>query len=241
MTNIGSTRSGVAHLIEVLVKIARDIDRKVRDLSTVERRIHEKRVRSLTHEQPPLPDFSAFHPAFRRTAPSSNIATRDGDVRTAFFLSYDDENCEYVGLNEATRAINSGRELVSALFVIPYPPGFPISCQVRSSVRPFSKYLRALDVREIHGFRPELGFRIFTATAFAKAAMTAARAASEAETRQNRSGLTSALFRASCDPSARDSIASIWSSKWQTLERCTSGTWPISRLCSIATSGLSIS
>ena len=65
MTNIGSTRSAVAYLIEVLVKIARDVDQRVADMSAIERRIHEKRVRSLTLEQPPLPDFSSFHFAFR--------------------------------------------------------------------------------------------------------------------------------------------------------------------------------
>ena len=65
MTNIGSTRSAIAYLIEVLVKIARDVDARVADMSSIERRIHERRVRSLTLEQPPLPDFSSFHFAFR--------------------------------------------------------------------------------------------------------------------------------------------------------------------------------
>ena len=165
MTNIGSTRSGVAHLIEVLVKIARDIDERVKDLSMIERRIHDKRVRSLTLEQPPLPDFSAFHPAFCATAPASNMATRDGDMRSAFFLSYDDASCEYIGLNEAEHVLASGRELVSALFVIPYPPGFPILVPGQIISHAILEYLRALDVREIHGFRPELGFRVFSEAA----------------------------------------------------------------------------
>jgi len=169
MTNIGSTRSGVAHLIEVLVKIARDIDERVKDLSMIERRIHDKRVRSLTLEQPPLPDFSAFHPAFCATPSASNMATRDGDMRTAFFLSYDDASCEYIDLTEAERVIAGGRELVSALFVIPYPPGFPILVPGQIISPAILEYLRALDVREIHGFRPELGFRVFTEAALARA------------------------------------------------------------------------
>ncbi len=44
MTNIGSTRSAVAYLMEVLVKIARDVDQRVADMSAIERRIHDKRV-----------------------------------------------------------------------------------------------------------------------------------------------------------------------------------------------------
>ena len=38
MTNIGSTRSAIAYLIEVLVKIARDVDARVADMSSIERR-----------------------------------------------------------------------------------------------------------------------------------------------------------------------------------------------------------
>jgi arginine decarboxylase len=169
MTNIGSTRSGVAHLIEVLVKIARDIDERVTDLSAVERRIHDKRVRSLTREQPPLPNFSAFHPVFRGTAATGNALTRDGDIRTAFFLSYSDATCEYVGMEQAEREIGAGRALVSALFVIPYPPGFPILVPGQIISPSILEYIRALDVHEIHGFRPELGFRVFTEAALQEA------------------------------------------------------------------------
>jgi arginine decarboxylase len=177
ITNIGSTRSAVAYLLEVLVKIAREVDQRVADMSAIERRIHDKRVRSLTLEQPPLPNFSAFHASFRVSSAVGPAQTRDGDIRTAFFLSYDDDNCEYIGMAEAAKAIKAGRELVSALFVIPYPPGFPILVpgQVISSA--ILEFMAALDVREIHGFRPELGFRIFNAAALTRVGeATAARA-----------------------------------------------------------------
>ena len=178
MTNIGSTRSAVAYLLEVLVKIMRSVDQRVADMSAIERRIHDKRVRSLMQEQPPLPDFSAFHFAFRGRSVEGRTPTRDGDIRSAFFLSYDDQNCEYIGMQEAARAIQAGRELVSALFVIPYPPGFPILVPGQVISAEILAFMQALDVREIHGFRPELGFRIFTDAALARAAeATAARAA----------------------------------------------------------------
>ena len=166
MTNIGSTRSAVAYLLEVLVKIARDVDQRVADMSSIERRIHDKRVRSLTLEQPPLPDFSAFHQAFRVSIGNDGgVPTRDGHIRSAFFLSYDDDNCEYIDMSDAARAIAAGRELVSALFVIPYPPGFPILVPGQVISAGILKFMAALDVREIHGFRPELGFRIFNEAA----------------------------------------------------------------------------
>lgn len=178
MTNIGSTRSAIAYLLEVLVKIARDVDDRVTDMSAIERRIHEKRVRSLTLEQPPLPDFSSFHFAFRGRSVEGRAETRDGDIRSAFFLSYDDINCEYIGMEEAAKEIRAGRELVSALFVIPYPPGFPILVPGQVISAEILQFMAALDVREIHGFRPELGFRIFNEVALARAAQaTAARAA----------------------------------------------------------------
>ena len=169
MTNIGSTRSAVAYLIEVLVKIARDIDRRVADMSGIERRIHEKRVRSLTLEHPPLPNFSSFHSAFRGRNREGRAETRDGDIRSAFFLSYDDSNCEYANMMEASRAIQAGREVVSALFVIPYPPGFPILVPGQLISMEILQFMSALDVHEIHGYRPDLGFRIFSETALARA------------------------------------------------------------------------
>lgn len=178
MTHIGSTRSAIAYLIEVLVKIARAVDQQVADMSAIERRIHSKRVRSLTLEQPPLPDFSSFHFAFRGRSVEGRAQTRDGDIRSAFFLSYEDENCEYVTMAEASQAISSGRELVSALFVIPYPPGFPILVPGQVISAEILQFMQALDVREIHGFRPELGFRIFNEAALVRMAQsTAARAA----------------------------------------------------------------
>jgi arginine decarboxylase len=165
MTNIGTTRSTIAYLLGVLVKIARDVDNRVRDMSTPERRIHEKRVRSLTLELPPLPNFSCFHQAFRGRSLDGQSETRDGDVRSAFFLSYDDANCEYLTMDDTAKAIRNARECVSAQFVIPYPPGFPILVPGQVISAEILQFMQALDVREIHGFRPELGFRIFTEAA----------------------------------------------------------------------------
>ncbi|MDX0852736.1 aminotransferase class I/II-fold pyridoxal phosphate-dependent enzyme [Sinorhizobium medicae] len=163
MTNIGSTRSDIAHLIEVLMKIAGDIDNRVRDLSPIERRIHDKRVRSLTLEQPPLPDVSAFHSAFRATDPASNMGTRAGDISSAFYLPRDDDTrCEYLNLLVAERAIAGGRELVSASFVTPYPPGIPILVPGQVISTAIVAYLSALDVSGIYGYRPELGLHVFT-------------------------------------------------------------------------------
>lgn len=158
MTNIGTTRSSVAYLIEVLVEIANDLDDLLDDASRMERLSFEKRVKNLMHDLPPLPDFSRFHDAFR-----TDNDTIEGDIRSAFFLSYDDRNCDYLELDGSIKAaIESGREIVSASFIIPYPPGFPILVPGQVVSREILAFMRALDVSEIHGYRPDLGLRVFT-------------------------------------------------------------------------------
>ncbi len=161
MTNIGTTRSSVAYLIEVLVEIAKSLDELDGDASLMEKRAFENRVKNLMHDLPPLPDFSRFHPAFE-----ADPVTGEGDIRSAFFLSYDEANCDYLELNGSVRqAMESGREVVSASFIIPYPPGFPILVPGQVVSEEILAFMRALDVNEIHGYRPDLGLRVFTTEA----------------------------------------------------------------------------
>ena len=79
----------------MLCKIAHDLDRRLQDSGPLERRLIEQQVYSLTEDLPPLPDFSRFHAAFSADPDQS---TPDGDIRSAYFLAYDDRNCEYMPL-----------------------------------------------------------------------------------------------------------------------------------------------
>ncbi len=160
MTNIGTSRSSVAYLIEVLVQVARELDGRLDDAGGMERQAFDKRVKSLMEELPPLPDFSRFHDAFRA---GDGTGTPEGDIRSAFFLAYDESRCEYFRIDEAaiSEAMDTGRELVSTSFVIPYPPGFPILVPGQVISREILAFMRALDVKEIHGYQPELGLRVF--------------------------------------------------------------------------------
>ena len=163
MTNIGTTRSSVAYLIEVLVEIANELDDLLDDASKMERRSFENRVAGLVEHVPPLPDFSRFHDAFRAGA-----ETPEGDIRTAFFLAYDEDNCDYLALDKALMdRLERGEELVSASFIIPYPPGFPILVPGQVISPEILSFMMALDVSEIHGYRADLGLRVFTAEALA--------------------------------------------------------------------------
>ncbi|SHL06165.1 arginine decarboxylase [Roseovarius marisflavi] len=159
----GVTRSSVAYLIEVLVEIAKDLDDLLDDASNMERMSFDRRVKNLTENYPPLPDFSRFHDAFR----PDNL-TPEGDIRTAYYLSYDLNNCDYLELDGSLKdALEAGKEVVSASFIIPYPPGFPILVPGQVISKEILAFMRALDVNEIHGYRADLGLRVFTPEALA--------------------------------------------------------------------------
>ena len=119
---------------------------------------------------PDLPNFSRFHQVFRGGA---GKATPEGDMRSAFFGAYDATVCEYVPLfgAECDRRLREGSEMVSANFVIPYPPGFPIMVPGQVLTQETIDFMRKLDVKEIHGYERTRGLKLLKPDAItAKAA-----------------------------------------------------------------------
>jgi arginine decarboxylase len=113
-----------------------------------------------------LPWFSRFHDAFR---PDPGGDTPEGDLRAAFYLAYDESNIEFLKMDGTiAEALAAGREVVSASFVTPYPPGFPILVPGQVVSEGILTYLKALDVKEIHGYNPEFGLRMFREDALAQ-------------------------------------------------------------------------
>jgi len=156
MPNIGTTRGDIAYLVETLADISRRVEDNLSTESSAGLNRHAQQVDSLL-EGPPLPNFSRFHEAFRDGAD-----TPEGDLRRAFFLAYDDDNTSWVRLDrELLAQIRDGQELVSAVFVTPYPPGFPILVPGQIFSAEIIAYLLALDVKEIHGYHPVYGLRVF--------------------------------------------------------------------------------
>lgn len=160
MTNIGTTRSSIAYLISTLLKITKQLDEKFKALNPEELEIEKERIYSLTKDVPPLPDFSRFHSSFQAVPGVSG-----GNIREAFFLSYDENKSEHIKLQDCEEAIDNNKELVSSTFVIPYPPGFPILVPGQVLSKEILTFLIQLDVDEIHGYRPDLGLKIFTQSA----------------------------------------------------------------------------
>ena len=158
-TNINNTRSDIAQLIKVLVGISQGIEKKLADGGTKGREAFAARVKSLMTDVPNLPNFSSFYNRFREN-PSSK--TSEGDMRSAFFAGYREERCEHLKLSspEIDKRLKEGPELVSANFVIPYPPGFPIMVPGQVISAETIEFMRKLDVKEIHGFSATLGLKL---------------------------------------------------------------------------------
>ncbi|HEX5764343.1 MAG TPA: hypothetical protein VFY27_02160, partial [Woeseiaceae bacterium] len=158
-SNINNTRSDIAHLIRVLLEICHGIEDRLAQGGEAGHTAFEARVNSLMRDVPDLPDFSRFHEIFRSDAGKT---TPEGDMRSAFYGGYDPAACEYVPINseECDKRLRDGPEMVSANFVIPYPPGFPIMVPGQVVTEGAIDFMRKLDVKEIHGYERTKGLKL---------------------------------------------------------------------------------
>jgi arginine decarboxylase len=162
---IGVTWSSVHYLLDVLRRVAADFDRSRDAAGVADRALQERRVEEITEDLPPLPDFSEFDEAFRPERVCSF-----GDMRSAFYAGYDESEREHVLLGAAGRRLAEGKTLVSTTFVVPYPPGFPVLVPGQAVSKGILYFLAELDVKEIHGYNPELGLSVFTEAGLARIA-----------------------------------------------------------------------
>jgi arginine decarboxylase len=163
-SNINNTRSDVAHLIRVLAEISADIEKRLAEGGPQARKAFDARVTALMTDVPDLPNFSEFHAKFRRDAGKK---TAEGDMRPAFYCAYDQAGCEYQPISgtECDNRLKSGPPMVSANFVIPYPPGFPILVPGQVVTQATIDFMRKLDVKEVHGYEPERGLKLIKPSA----------------------------------------------------------------------------
>jgi arginine decarboxylase len=154
---IGVTWSSVQYLLHALRRVAEDFDREEAVAGKARRALRQRHVQEITEDLPPLPDFSTFADAFK-----PDPASIHGDMRAAFYAGYEESDREYVLLGDASRRLADGATLVSATFVVPYPPGFPVLVPGQVVSKKILYFLAQLDVKEIHGYNPELGLSLFT-------------------------------------------------------------------------------
>jgi arginine decarboxylase len=173
-TNINNTRSDAALLVKALADLSREIDRRLEQGGQAERAAFDARVRSLMTDVPDLPNFSRFHDVFRDDpAGTSN----EGHMREAFFMAYGAEDCEFIRLAspEIDERLKNGPPLISANFVIPYPPGFPIMVPGQVITDETITFMRKLDVKEIHGYQAAQGVKLLKPSALTAYAGNAGR------------------------------------------------------------------
>jgi arginine decarboxylase len=158
-TNINNTRSDVANLLSVLVRIAERIEARLESGGAPARKAFAARVKALMEDVPDLPNFSSFHDKFREDPKGTTL---EGDMRSAFYYAYEEDDCEHVRLDskEIDDRLRDGPPLVSAHFVIPYPPGFPIMVPGQIIAADTIEFMRKLDVKEIHGYDASLGLKL---------------------------------------------------------------------------------
>ncbi len=154
---IGVTWSSVHYLLDVLRRIATDFNRVENISGKEDRALQQRRVEEMTEDVPHLPDFSAFDAAFRPFD-----LCKFGDMRSAFYAGYEESDREHVLIGMAGRRLAEGKTLVSTTFVVPYPPGFPVLVPGQVVSKEIVYFLAQLDVKEIHGYNPELGLSVFT-------------------------------------------------------------------------------
>jgi arginine decarboxylase len=150
LINIGATQATIDYLMQVLEEMAELFRQERRQGSTSGHR--EVSI--------PLPERRMFHEAF--------MIFDDGqyapvDLRQAHFRGSDDANVDYVPLSADTLGeVQAGRVLVSASFVTPYPPGFPVIVPGQIITADILRFFQRIRVKEIHGFSFERGFKVFT-------------------------------------------------------------------------------
>jgi arginine decarboxylase len=160
---IGVTWSSVHYLLDVLRRIATDFERSRSAGGKEDHALQQRRIEEITEDLPHLPDFSEFDFAFR---PAD--ACKFGDMRAAFYAGYEETDREHVLIGMAGRRLAEGKRLVSTTFVVPYPPGFPVLVPGQVVSKEIVYFLAQLDVKEIHGYNPDLGLSVFTESALAR-------------------------------------------------------------------------
>ena len=151
----------------MLADLSREIEQRLAQGGREEQADFAARVKSLMTDVPDLPNFSRFHDAFREKPKS---VSNEGHMRQPFYMGYDDANCEFIKLasKEIDDRLKKGPELVSANFVIPYPPGFPIMVPGQVITADTITFMRKLDVKEIHGYHAAHGLKLLKPSVLAK-------------------------------------------------------------------------
>ena len=154
LINIGATQASIDYLVQVLTDMAVQLRGERRN----------RAAPALTLE---LPARRRYHPVFVPLASEGAASPmvvpefECCDIRTAYFAGMDDLHTEYLPLSGDTLASAKNGDLrVSASFVTPYPPGYPVIVPGQFITPEIVAYFQHIKVKEIHGFDAERGFKV---------------------------------------------------------------------------------
>jgi arginine decarboxylase len=148
LINIGATQGTIDYLLQVLQEMAARFQFELRRRAATER----------AQTVPVALAERVFHPAY---IPFADLPLPLSDTRRAYFDGLDDTHVTHVPLSaHSLSQIQAGTQWVSAGFVTPYPPGFPVLMPGQVITADLFHYFQTLKIREVHGFHSELGFRV---------------------------------------------------------------------------------
>ncbi len=143
IVNIGSTTDSINYLVDVL-----------HDIAT---RIKPQHTQQVTKPFVFLTMKRRYHPTFQPIPVSQAVSLRE-----AYYFAQNDTDVEFVPIDQELIA-NSHTDSyrISAAFVTPYPPGFPILVPGQIITTDILIYLQQLKQKEIHGYVPQQGLCVF--------------------------------------------------------------------------------
>ncbi|MDX8382080.1 MAG: ornithine decarboxylase [Ghiorsea sp.] len=149
--NIGATDQSINHLLRVLTEIS-------------ERMVQAKPTTIQPSDSFTMPQKRHYHARYQ-AYPNQPKMEDFANIRNAYYDAYNTENIEYVQLTtENMKRSKSGETWVSATFVTPYPPGFPLLVPGQIIDHDVLLYISKIVDDEIHGFHKELGLKVLKQT-----------------------------------------------------------------------------
>ncbi|HHO58604.1 MAG TPA: ornithine decarboxylase [Thiotrichales bacterium] len=148
--NIGANNDSVQYLLETLHHIASKL------AQSGQAQLPERYVAN-------LPLTRNYHARFIAVQSARKGDFQAVNLREAYYAGLKHENISYVPLStELMQQVMNDKPLVSAGFVTPYPPGFPIIVPGQLITYDLLLYLQNIQIKEIHGYHANRGLKIFT-------------------------------------------------------------------------------
>jgi len=146
--NIGINQSNIDYLIDSLEHVSSQLSSKGHNI---------ERPKEID-----LPQTRKYNSRFVPVKSESNNNFEAVNIRLAYYDGLDEENVCYRYLDgELMQEVLKENKVVSASFVTPYPPGFPIIVPGQIITYDILLYLQSIKISEIHGYNSSQGLKVF--------------------------------------------------------------------------------